>query len=259
MRFTITFAAAALASSPAVASDYAMRLEPGENQQERVVSGVEALDSVAPTSVVRFIEPNGPFKKRGALEIYFLNLSEAAFDVGPENVTARLDDGTVVPIIGYEKLAKEEKRRQGWARFGAALAAAGNSSSAASAGNTYGTATYSGNTFGNVGGYGYQSHSTGFATFQGNDPRAAAIAGQTAQRQNEAIAARLAERREQGNAELSRAFRTTTIDPNGSFGGQVTFELPPKARSAKVPVTITFMVGAGADQHSIKAIVQREK
>ena len=242
-----------------MATEYVMHLQPGEHQQERVTSGVEILDSNGPLSAVRFVEPNGSFKKRGALEVYFLNASEDPFNVGPENVTAKLDDGTIVPIIGYEQLAREEKRRQGWARFGAALAAAGNASSAANAGNTYGTATYSGNTFGSVGGYGYQSHTTGFATYQGNDPSAAAIAGQTAQRQNEAIAARLAERRQQGDVELSRSFRTTTVDPNGLSGGRVTFELPAKARNAKGPVNLTFTVGAGTDQHTIKAIVQRSK
>lgn len=257
MRFATTFAVLVLAGSPALAGEYTMQLQAGENQQERVASGVETLDSIGPSSTIRFIESDGSFKKRGVVEIYFLNSGQNAFNVGPENVTAKLDDGTIVPIISYDQLAHEEKRRQGWARFGAAMAAAGNASNAANAGNTYGTATYSGNTYGNVAGYGYQSHTTGTATFQGNDAAAAAIASQTAQRQNEAIAARLAQRTQQGDATLAQSFRTTTVDPNRIFGGQVTFELPSKARNSKGPVAITFTVGAGVDQHTVKAIVQK--
>jgi hypothetical protein len=257
MRFATTFAALVLTSSPALAREYAMQLQPSENQQERVASGVEALDSIATSSTIRFIEPNGPFKKRGTIEIFFVNSSPHPFNVGPENVTAQLDDGTIVPIIGYEQLAREERHRQGWAAFGAALAAASNSTSAANAGNTYGTATYSGNTYGNVGGYGYQSRTYGTANYQAYDATAAAIAGQTAQRQNEAIFARLADSRQAGNVALAESFRTTTVDPNGVFGGQVTFELPAKARSSKTPVAITFTVGAGEDRHIVKAIVQK--
>jgi hypothetical protein len=191
--------------------------------------------------------------------VYFLNNGSEAFNVGPENLTAKLADGTPVEIISYDQLAREEKRKQGWARFGAALAAAGNGANAGYAGNTYGTATYSNNTNGNVAGYSYQSQTTGTATYSGYDATAAAIAQQTAQRQNEITMSRLQERVAAGNAALAQNLRTTTVDPNIAFGGLVMFEIPAKARKSKDPLELSFTIGAGSDQHVIKAIVQKAR
>ena len=108
-------------------------------------------------------------------------------------------------------------------------------------------------------GYGYQSQTTGTATFSGYDATAAAIAEQTAQRQNEITYSRLQDRVAAGNAALTQNLRTTTVDPNKIFGGLVTFEIPAKARKSKVPLELTFTIGAGSDQHVIKAIVQKAR
>ena len=259
MKIGIALVASILAASPAFAGSYVMQLQAGEGQRARASSGVEMIDSGTRASSVRFVEPVGQFKKRGVLVVYFLNTGGEAFNVGPENITAQLADGAPVEIIGYDQLEREEKRKQGWARFGAALAAAGNGANAGNAGNTYGTAAYSSNTNGTVAGYGYQSQTRGTATYSGYDATAAAIAQQTAQRQNENTLSRLQDRVAAGNAALTQNLRTTTVDPNRNLGGFVTFEIPATARKSKVPLELTFTISAGSDQHVVKAIVQKAR
>jgi hypothetical protein len=242
-------ACSTLIITSAFAGEYVMQLQPNEAQQVRMDAGVETVDSITTASAIRFIEPTGPFKKRAVIQIMFLNSGQRPFNVGPENVTAQLADGTVVPIIGYDQLAREEKRRQGWAHFGAALQVMGNSLSTIDAGNTYGSAIYSGN----IGGYGY----SGIASYSGHDATAAAIAGQTARRENELVLERFNARRQQGDVTLAQSLQTTTVDPNIVLDKQVTFEMPAKVRSAKNPVTILFTISAGEDHHIVKTVAQK--
>ncbi len=259
MKFAFAVGVLAALSTPAMAGGFTMHLVPNEKQQARVEQGLEAIDSDGTTSAIRFVEPSETFKKRGLITVYFANNGDRSFTAGPENVSATAEDGTPVSIISIQQLAREEKKRQTWAAIAAGLAAAGNSMNAAYAGNTYGTATYSGNTYGNVGGYGYNSHTTGYATYSGYDATAAAIANQNANIQNERIFSNLAQRRANGEAALRSLLNTTTVDPHAALGGMITFELPSKMRSSKLPIPVTFVVEAGGERHEIKAIIQRSK
>ena len=121
-------------AQPAVAAKFAMHLRPAAGQVARVEQGVAALDSQSETLSVRLIQHEGDVKKRGSIQLLVMNHGARPFNFGPENVTAKLADGTPVAIISYEQLVKEEKKRQMWAAVAAGLAAAGNSMSAANAG-----------------------------------------------------------------------------------------------------------------------------
>jgi hypothetical protein len=104
----------ALFSSPAVAAKFAMQLNPGPQQISRMQSGIAAVDDSTPNSSVRLIQADGDLKKRGAIQILVMNQGDKPFNFGPENVTAKLADGTPVAIVTYEQLVKEEKRRETW-------------------------------------------------------------------------------------------------------------------------------------------------
>ena len=177
MRLVVCGAAAlALYSSPVVAAKFTMQLTAGTHQSLRMESGVAAVDDSTAGSSVRLIQAEGTLKKRGAIQVLVMNQGDKPFNFGPENVTAKLADGTPVAIITYEKLVREEKRRQAWRAVAAGLAAAGNSMSAASSGYYSGTAHYSGNSFGTFGGTPYNSSTFGTATYSGYNAGQAQLA-----------------------------------------------------------------------------------
>src|SRR3954466_14400751 len=168
-RFAFGAAAVALCSSSATASKFAMQLTPGAQQTGRMESGVAAVDDTTAGSSVRLVQAEGDLKKRGSVGVVVMNHGEKPFNFGPENVTAKLADGTPVSVITYEQLVHEEKRRQTWAAVAAGLAAAGNSMSASSSGYYSGYGTYHGSTYGSFGSTPFNSSTTGTVTVSGYD------------------------------------------------------------------------------------------
>jgi hypothetical protein len=173
----VVFGALAIAiASPAVAAKFTMQLTPSAEQVARMEAGVAAVDNSAAGSSVRLLQAEGDLKKRGSIQVLVMNHGASAFNFGPENVTAKLGDGTPVAIITYERLVKEEKRRQTWRAIAVGLAAAGNSMNAANAGYYHGTGTYSGSTFGTFGSTPYNSFSSGTVMVSGYNAGQAQLA-----------------------------------------------------------------------------------
>jgi hypothetical protein len=220
-------------------------------------SGVAAVDDSTARSSVRLIQAEGDLKKRGEIGVLVMNQGDKPFTFGPENITAKLADGTPVPIITYDQLVKEEKRRQTWAAIAAGLAAAGNSMSAANSGYYSGTATYSGSTFGTFGSTPYNASTFGTATVSGYDYGRAQLAQSVANAENQATFARMAEQNAANMKALKAYMRTTTVDPQQMFGGSVTFELPKAARGSKNDVPMTFVVTINGEGHKFEAVLKR--
>ncbi len=247
----------ALCSSPALAAKFTMQLNASAEQTSRMESGVAAVDDTTPTSSVRLVQAEGDLKKRGSVGIVVMNQGGKPFNFGPENVTAKLADGTSIAIITYEQLAHEERRRETWAAIGAGLAAAGNSMSAANSGYYNGTGTYSGSTYGSFGSTPYQSNSFGTVSVSGYNAGQAQIAQSLANQQNQATFARMAEDNAASMKSLKAYMRTTTVDPQQMFGGSVIFELPKAARDAKTDVPVTFVVAINGEDHTFNAVLKR--
>jgi hypothetical protein len=132
---------ALLISQPAIAAKMYVGVTPNGKQVERYEGGVRAIASSMDKSSIRFVPSELPVKKRGEIQLVIMNHDMAAFNFGPENVRAHLADGTVVPIITYEQLRREEKKRQTWAAIAAGLGAVANSMSARMPVITRGTLT----------------------------------------------------------------------------------------------------------------------
>lgn len=248
----------ALCSSPALAARFTMQLNPGPQQISRMQSGVAAVDDSTPSSSVRLIQAEGDLKKRGAIRVLVMNQGDKPFNFGPENITAKLADGTPVAIITYEQLVKEEKRRETWRAIAVGLAAASNNMNASRAGYYSGTATYSGSTSGTFGTMPYNSSTFGTATVSGYNGGQAAAAQSVANEQNEANFARMAQENAANMEALKAYMRTTTVDPQQMFGGSVTFELPKLIRQSAGEVSIEFVVTTGREQHTFKAALRRD-
>jgi hypothetical protein len=258
MRPVILCASAlALCSAPAIAAKFTMQLNAGAQQTARMEGGVAAVDDTTAGSSVRLVQAEGDLKKRGSVGVVVMNQTDKPFNFGPENITAKLVDGTVIAIITYEQLVKEEKRRQTWAAIAAGLSAAGNSMSAANSGYYSGYGTYHGSTYGSFGSTPFNATTTGTVMVSGYDYGRAQAAQSIANAQNQATFARMADQNAANMRALKTYMRTTTVDPQQMFGGSVTFELPKAARGSKTDLPITFVVTINGEEHKFDAVLRR--
>ncbi len=259
MKLTHIAAASLLVvATPAIAAKFDLTMQPQPGQSSRMMAGIQAVDDHTELSSVRLIPHEGSVKKRGKIQLIVLNRGQQPFNVGPENVSAKLADGTPVSIIPYERLLKEEKNRKMWRSIGAGLSAMSNSMNANQAGFVSGTATYSGSTFGSVGGTPFGSTTFGTATVSGYDQGRANVAQAIADQQNDQIFANLAQQNAAGQDALQGNVRTTTVDPEAIFDGEVVFELPKASRSAKTDQQVTFIVTVGGEEHRFQGVLKRQ-
>jgi hypothetical protein len=249
--------ALALCSSSAFGAKFTMQLSAAPSQIARMESGVAAVDDTTPGSSVRLVQSENDLKKRGSIGVIVMNHGDRPFTFGPENISAKLADGTPVAIITYEQLVHEEKRRQMWAALAAGLAAAGNSMSASSAGYYSGYGTYHGSTYGSFGSTPFSSSTTGSVMVSGYDYGAAQAAQSAANAQNQATFARMTEQNAANMKALKSYMRTTTVDPQQMFGGSVTIELPKETRNSKADVPVTFVVTINGEEHTFNAVLKR--
>lgn len=238
-------ATTAVTPSIACAKQFVMSLQASPGQRAWVSNGNEAVDTFAQTTGARLFEASGLIKERGQIMVFVVNGGPTSFTFAPENVTARLEDGTAVPIIPYQQLLVEANKARKKRAFAAALGAFGNSMSAASAGNTSGS--FSGTAYGPGGTV------NAYGTYSGYNSTAAAIAQQNAQRQNQQLFANRESQNAAAQRELSYAYQVSTVDPQGKQGGLITIELPKKVRASKVPVAVIFAITAGPETHQVHA------
>lgn len=244
LAIALTFSLSALPSA-VNAKQFIMSLQGKPWQRSWVDKGDEAVDTFGEKTGVRFFEAPGLLKERGQIMVFVVNGGDAPFTFAPENVSARMEDGTPVPIIPYQQLLIEADKARKKRAFAAAMGVFGNSLSAASAGNTYGS--FNGTAYGPGGTV------NAYGTYSGYDATAAAIAQQNAQRQNQQLIANKEAQNAAAQRELGYAYQISTVEPQGKQGGLITIELPKKLRAAKQPVSVVFTIAAGPDTHQVYA------
>lgn len=215
-------------------------------------AGVAVVDSDLEHSSARLFENEDKVSKRGVFSLVVLNAGNAPANMGSENITIALADGTPVAVIPYDRLLKEEKNTQMWQAIAAGMSAASNNFAASQAGRTYGTTTYQATTWGRSG----TANTYGTATYAGYNAGASLAAQNIANQQNSANFERLAQSNAASLDALKQLMRTTTVDPGSSFGGLVTYELPKTARSSKAPIDIIVTVDFGGDEHKFAGKLQ---
>lgn len=243
MRKIVCLAIALALSSPASAAKFIMYLQPTTQQTSRMQNGIAAVDDSTAGSSVRLIQPDGELKKRGTLQILLMNQSDTPLNFGSENVTGSLADGAPILIIPYERLAREERSRERWRAFGAALASMNS-------GHYSATANYNGSTFGTIGTTSYSGYNSGTARVSGYDATAAAI-------ENRRIFDNVAAANAASRESLQANIRTTTVDPQQMFGGAITFELPKSVHQSKGDIPATFVVTINGEQHKFQVLLRR--
>jgi hypothetical protein len=238
------------------ADRYYIAAAPTAHQTTRFNQGVASLYDELPGTVARVKEvasANGVI----ALEVFVLNRNSAPINFGPENVRIATSAGVPLNIIPYEQLVTTEEKRQRGQRFWSRVAAVGRAMSAADAGTTYGSGTYSGSSFGQVGGMGYTGSSFGSFSYSSENPAVTAAAQRDAAATNLAERRGLEERQAAKMASYDGVLRTTTIEPQTSFGGTVQFEVPKDMRRAQFPIPVWMEVTVNGEVHKFLGQLQK--
>lgn len=211
-----------------------------------------------PETAVRLMEPRGVTPKQSGFRLIVSNASKKPFDFGPESVVMKLPDGTSVAMLTYDDLMRKERRREGWQRFAAGLAAAGRNMQANNAGWETGTVNYSGQTYGTVGGTPYAANTMGTGTYSSYNSNAAMAAQATANQENQRDFEILRMNQAAAQANIAQVLKTTTVDPGQALGGVIEYMVPEAARSGKGPLAVTIEVRTGDDVHTFSGLLTKQ-
>jgi hypothetical protein len=243
-RVVIVAAAVAVALAGCASMEVA-QFQPQAGQQTMVRDGVPVIYSRQRNSLA-LLRPALRQFRSGNRPVYVLalyNLTNAPLQFVLVNVRVAQAEpnGQVRPlrVYTYDELVAEEHRRQAVRALAVGLAAAGNSMSAASAGNYNGTAVVN------------TPQGSAFVNYSGYNPAAAAIAQDRAAAQNEAMIANVVETGQRNLATLEQTvIKDDTLLPGEWYGGQLQFDAP-EGRGSK---TYSITVPIGGDTHQFEVV-----
>lgn len=213
-------------------------------QSKIVRDGRQAITSQKARSIVLLSPASQEFVQgqRPAFVLAANNISTHPIDLRIENISVsqRNPNGSItpLPIVTYEQLATEERRRQTIQAIAVGLSVVGNSLAASQAG--YGTYT------GSV----YTPRGNAFYSGRYYSPTAAVIANANASAQNNAIiAGTIAEGRANLGAIEREVLKDNTIMPREWVGGRIQFE-PPRSEGSE-PKRYVITVTIAGESHEI--------
>lgn len=249
MRSVVIVAAAIVAVAlGGCASMEVAHFEPQTGQQTMVRDGVPVIYSRQKNSLA-LLRPALRQFRSGNRPVYVLalyNLTNAPLQFVLANVRVAQAEPNgqmrLLRVYTYDELVSEERRRQAMRALAVGLAAAGNSISAASAGNYSGTAVVN------------TPRGAAFVNYQGYNPAAAAIAQDRAAAQNDAMIANVVETGQRNLAALEQTvIKDDTLLPGEWYGGQLQFDAP----EGSGPKTYTITVPINGDTHQFEVVQAR--
>ncbi len=245
----IGFIGLAVIATPVSAKTYNLNFTPSVAQTSRLDRGVEIIDSVQKSTVVRIVEVRGADKKTVSFVIGVLNKGDASFVFGPENVTVRPTGIKPLGLVTYDEALEAERKRQKRESFWANVGAFGRNLSAADAGTQYGSGTYNGTTNGFVGGQSVSGYSSGTFSYTTQDSAAQLAAQRDAAAMNRQARHDLENRWAARSAAHETLLRPTTVDPGVVYGGYATFNIDKELGKAKAPLQVAIEVKVGGETH----------
>ena len=109
-------AAAALSvSGAALANGYMVNLQPANGATVKGHAGLHAVDDKTDRALVRIVAPGLAADKRGTIRVLVMNLGTEPFEIGPDDVTHTLADGSElnnVPLAEFDRGYGLNKREQ---------------------------------------------------------------------------------------------------------------------------------------------------
>jgi hypothetical protein len=232
MRFWIGFAALFLAV-PVFAHSYRLVLDPpAGGTLIKGYGGLQAADQRTAKALVRVITPGNDVDRRGTVRVLVMNLGASPFAFGPQHVTLRLGDGTILaptPVREFARGAMLIERESGRAAITdranrnsfSDLARAANSGMTAP---TPGVSTPGGTVPTQVQG---QDHRADWLTLPG---------GQTLDA-------------------IYQLLTLQTIEPQQAWGGYYVFDVPKPVQSRRVDQPLSIIVRTGREEHRFPAML----
>ncbi len=231
MKWWIGFAALFLAA-PGFARSYHLVLDPpAGGKLLKGYGGLQAADQRTATALVRVITPGNDVDRRGTVRVLVMNLGARPFAFGPQHVTLRLGDGTVLtptPVREFARgamLIERESRR-------AAITDRANRNSFsdfARAGNGGMTAAAPGVT----------APGTGLTQVQGQDHRADWLmlpGGRTLDA-------------------IYQLLTLQTVEPQQAWGGYYVFDVPKPVQARRADQQLSIIVRTGGEEHRFRAML----
>lgn len=243
---------------PANADDYSLNVMPNAAQTVRYDRGTASVDSAQSQSIVRIVNVPGDDKKTVSFVIGVVNASGQPVNFGPENVTISPVGMQSISVTTYEQAMEAERKRQGREKFWAGVAAFGRGLSAADAGNTYTSGSFSGTSSGWVGDRLVTTHGTAIYSGTQYNSGEALAAQRDAREMNAQDRAELEQRWSARSAANGNLLRTTTVDPGAWYGGIATFPITKEIKKARGPVRLLIHVDMAGQRHSFEARLSDE-
>lgn len=193
-------------------------------------------------------------KNRGWIGIFVKNYSPNSININEKSIQVTSNQ-LPLKTYSYSELMAEQKRKEGWRKFGAVLADSSQPSS-----YTQQTGTYQSNTTANAysnNGYAVYGNATTSGSYQQTtyDATAAAINQAEASRRNAEMMKSIQNRSAQERAEISaRALRANTIFPGESLYGEVNFDLPKKSNKSATEIKLIINIGQEFIETTLKEI-----
>lgn len=247
-----------MCTAPANADNYSLTVIPNAAQTIRYDRGATSVDSAQSQSIVRIVSVPGDDKKTVSFVIGVVNASGQPVNFGPENVTISPVGMQSVAVTTYEQAMEDERKRQGREKFWAGVAAFGRGLSAADAGYTYTSGSFSGTSSGWVGNSLVTTHATGIYSGTQYNSGAALAAQRDAREMNAQDRADLEQRWSARSAANENLLRTTTVDPGAWYGGIATFPITREIKKARGPVRLLIHVDMAGERHSFEARLSDE-
>ena len=233
MKYWIGFVALFLAV-PGLARSYQLVLDPPPGGRLlKGYGGLQASDQRTATALVRVITPGNDVDRRGTVRVLVMNLGASPFIFGPQHVTLRLGDGTILaptPLAEFEKgriLIERESSR-------AAITDRANRnsfSSLARASNSGMTAATPGVS---------QPAGTQLINVEGLDRQADLLTLP-------------------GGRTLDAIYQLLTpepVAPNEAWGGYYVFDVPKQVQARRVDQPLTIVVRTGREEHRFPAMLR---
>lgn len=191
-------------------------------------------------------------KNRGWVGIQVTNFSDTPVTISEKSLSI-VSNQSPLRIYTYSELMAEQKRKDSWRRFGAAMTASTAPSPYSTQSGTYSSSTnatvYSNNGYSAYG----TANTNGSYQSSSYDATAAAINQAEINRRNQEMLSNIKARSNAERAAIDeRVLRANTLSRGETIYGEVNFDLPKKSGKSLAKINLTITIGGESFQAALQ-------